>query len=1227
MKHNKKFNEKEEQLNLALLGAGLGMWDWDMQHNVIRINDLFIQMLGYSTEDFKDHILTFKQWKALTHPKDFIDTLKLFTSHVNKKTELYESVFRMKHKNGEWVWILARGKVLAWSNDKPIRALGTHLDITEIKTTELKLKESEKRFSSLFEQAADGILVGIGQGEIIEANDSICKLTGYTKSELIGENIKILFDPNELGSTPLRYDLVKKGDTVIRERAIVRKDGTKVYTEMNTKILEDGRMQALFRDITRRKKAEIEAEKNRELLQKAELITGLGRYYYHVNEDKWESSEVLNKILGIDDNYEKNFKSWLDIIHPEFKQEMLDYFRINIIQNKEKFNKEYKIFRINDQKERWMHGMGEIILDENNQPEAVFGTIQDITERKQAELKIKESEEKYKSIFYSSPLGILHFNKEGFITDCNNRFVEIIGSSKEVLLGLDMFHKLNNPKMIETIKEALKNGESYYEDWYSSITANKSTYVRALFKRITEASGKVISGIGLIEDITEQKMALTALKESEEKYRLLIENQSDLVVKVDKEGRFLFVSPSYCEKFGKTERELLKKPFLSLIHESDRELTLKEMQKLHFPPHTCHIEHRALTNEGLKWLSWSDKAVLNEKGEIIEIIGIGRDITENKIAEQKVKEHQLFINRITEQTPDIIYIYDVNKSENIYMNKDIGKMLGYKTADLPANNIKALKQLMHPDDWKEFDNYDQIVKKWEKEYIKNYEYRLKDAKGNWRWFYGREKEFQRENNQIINLIGVVSDVTERKNAQNDLIENELKYRLLFENANDAIFIMDKDIFIDCNDKTLEIFKCKREQIIGKPPYLFSPEKQPGGENSKSLAKKRINEAILKGKNTFEWKHKRCSGDEFYAEVSLNVFELRGKTIIQAIVRDINERKQGEILLKQSEEKFRNIFSSSSDVIMILNENSVVIEVNESIEKNLGYTINEFKGKTPNDYIAAEERKDVEERIRKMIIGEKVPIKELAMISKSGKIIPFEVNSKLINYMGKKAILSVLRNIEERREMEQRIFETMIESEERERQRLASDIHDEIGPILSSLKMYIDTLDNSKTAEKQKYVKEKLQELVKETINNVREVSNALSPGSLNKYGLVSALSAFFNHQKDLIQISFNTNITSQRFGVKLETVYYRIIKELFNNTIKHAKAKKVDINLILSSNKLILDYRDNGIGINMEKVEKEKFTGMGLSNIENRIKTINGKYSIISGKTKGFQFSLETEIR
>jgi len=131
-----------------------------------------------------------------------------------------------------------------------------------------------------------------------------------------------------------------------------------------------------------------------------------------------------------------------------------------------------------------------------------------------------------------------------------------------------------------------------------------------------------------------------ALRESQEKYRLLVENQADMLFKVDGSGRFLFVSPSYCRTFGMSEEELLGEEFLPMVHEDDREPTRQAMANLRLPPHTAYVEQRALTKNGWRWLSWSDSAILDEQGEVVEIIGVGRDITQRKDLEEQLFHSQ-----------------------------------------------------------------------------------------------------------------------------------------------------------------------------------------------------------------------------------------------------------------------------------------------------------------------------------------------------------------------------------------------------------------------------------------------------------------------------------------------------------------------------------------------------------------------------------------------------------
>ncbi|MEX1309709.1 MAG: PAS domain S-box protein [Candidatus Sulfomarinibacteraceae bacterium] len=198
--------------------------------------------------------------------------------------------------------------------------------------------------------------------------------------------------------------------------------------------------------------------------------------------------------------------------------------------------------------------------------------------------------------------------------------------------------------------------ESPHTDWPFAVHRSFSTLGHELdlvlapndasIEASTNIADEVLLGVGIVLSIL---LALAIrlvwkrnreLSLSEARYRLLVENQTDMVVKVDLEGRLIFVSPSYCETFGKTEEELIGFRFMPLVHEDDRERTERAMVALFSPPHSVYLEQRAMTKDGWRWLGWADTAVLDADGNVVEIIGVGRDITLRKKLEEKLLQSQ-----------------------------------------------------------------------------------------------------------------------------------------------------------------------------------------------------------------------------------------------------------------------------------------------------------------------------------------------------------------------------------------------------------------------------------------------------------------------------------------------------------------------------------------------------------------------------------------------------------
>lgn len=354
----------------------------------------------------------------------------------------------------------------------------------------------------------------------------------------------------------------------------------------------------------------------------------------------------------------------------------------------------------------------------------------------------------------------------------------------------------------------------------------------------------------------------------------------------------------------------------------------------------------------------------------------------------------------------------------------------------------------------------------------------------------------------------------------------------------------------------------------------------------------------------------------------------GELMIGAMNIDSTEMKLAEKKLEISEKKYRSIFEGSLDGFVFTNEERIILECNNSFCEMLGYRKKELTGKTFYE-ITPSEQHTVEANLLEERNFQETGysgIFEKEYIHKNGHLVPVELNVHKLKLGDELYYWAVIRNITERKQFDRKLYKAMTESEERERERYARELHDGLGPLLSTGKIYCHTLKNEKNEEKRELYLNRTIQLLNESLKSIKEISNNLSPDILRKYGLSEAIKTFISKIKGMQSI--NINFLSKldcRIAEASEFTIYRTIVELINNSIKHAEATEINVETYEQDKHLFVHYTDNGKGFDYEQF-KTTHPGFGLLSLENRINKIGGTYHYHSEVGKGVNVNISVKL-
>lgn len=653
--------ETVEQLQLAVKAANIGLWDWNLLENKVYFSPEWKSQIGYEDHEVSND---FSEWQERVHPEDLETALQTVQKYLANPYPNYQNEFRFRHKNGTYRWILAQADLLYDDQGKPVRMLGSHIDITDRKNIVSRLQQREQLLSVIYDSVNDVIyylaVEESGYYRFISVNQAFISITGLPYDAVVGKRV------DEVIPEPSLSLVLRKYDQAIRTKKLVHWEETSDYpsgrltgvVHISPIYDEHGHCTHLVgsvHDITERKQAEVDLRRSEEQFSSAFHVGPAGMTITRIADGKFiDANESFCELFEFDrDEVIGHTSTELNMWTPEERKRLIEQqVKTGGLHNFELVaqSKSGKLITVLFSSKRMQIDGDDCLLT----------TLIDITDRKQAELALSLSEERLRLSMEIANVAAWEYDLVRNQMDRSINHDRLYGMEPQAKWVIDTFLNATHPDDRDLsnriIQESiLPGGPDTYSFDFRIIWSDQSVHWLAVTAEVAkrDANGTATVIRGALTDITQRKEAEHALQESEERYRSLVEHASDGIFVSDAQGYYIDVNTSGLRMLGYTHEELIGMHLRDLVARDD--LLSQPLKVEELKAGKSLLSERILVRKDGTAFSVEISAKMLPNGHLL---GMVRDITERKRAEEALREREQRFRLAMENIPDVVVIYD-----------------------------------------------------------------------------------------------------------------------------------------------------------------------------------------------------------------------------------------------------------------------------------------------------------------------------------------------------------------------------------------------------------------------------------------------------------------------------------------------------------------------------------------------------------------------------------------